>query len=222
MKKIIELSHILLPGMEEYVLEVNTFPVTKKFPTYKSRKQDNYIMSEIKIETHCGTHIEFPFHYIPKGKNAADFKAEDLIGSGVVINCTHRGKDEEITLEDIQIQREREIKEGDIVFIRTDLDKNYRAGTAHDRPFLSIEAIKWFIEKRIKILGIDCTGIEKRGKDFQEAHCLLFENNIPLIEYLCNLKSVKSAEFTVFVLPVRIKDVEAMPARVIAIEDMEL
>jgi len=220
-KRIVELSHILEPGKEEYKLEVDIFPVTKRFPTYKSRPNDRYIMTELSIETHCGTHIEFPLHYIPDGRDVSEFSAEELIGPGVVIDCTHRGRDEEITLEDIK-KSERCIKEGSIVLIRTDLDKNYRTERAHDRPYIAIEAIKWLIQKKIKVLGIDCTGIEKRGKAFQESHYLLFKNNIPLIEYLCNLKAIQSTDFTVFILPVRIRGVEAMPTRVIAIEDLQV
>ena len=75
------------------------------------------------------------------------------------------------------------------------------------------------MKKRIiELSHILSPGIEERGKSFQEAHCLLFENNIPLIECLCNLKSIKSAKFTIFVLPIRIKGVEAVPVRVIAVE----
>ncbi len=81
--------------------------------------------------------------------------------------------------------------------------------------------MEWLVEKKIHCLGIDCTGIELRGQDYQAAHCLLFENDIPLIEYVTNLGALEKDRFLVFVLPWKVKGLEACPVRIIAIEEGE-
>lgn len=217
LKRIVELSHTLYPGQEEYKLEVKTFPVTKLFPNYKSRPQDNYIMSEVTFEAHVGTHIEVPYHYIKGGKDVTEIPIDHLVGDGIVLDFTGKKVNEAITLGDLKAY-DQKIKRGDIVFIKTGYDRNYRTEKAHDRPYIAIEAIQWLINKGIHCLGIDCTGIELRGKNYQEAHCALFENDIPLIEYVTNLSELKQERFFVFILPWKIKGLEACPVRIIAIE----
>ncbi len=114
--RIVELSHTLLPGEEEYKLEMKTFPVTKLFPKYKSRPQDNYIMNEITFETHVGTHVEVPAHYVKGGKDTAEIPIENLIGEGVVLDFTSSKVDEPITRDDL-MKHDSRIQEGDIVFM---------------------------------------------------------------------------------------------------------
>lgn len=218
--RIVELSHTLYPGKEEYKLEAKTFPVTKLFPKYKSRPQDNYIMNEVTFETHVGTHIEVPSHYIKGGKDVTEIPIEHLVGEGVVLDFTTKKVNEAITLQDFMAY-DSKIRKGDIVFIKTGYDKNYRTEKAHDRPYLTKEAVEWLVDKGIHCLGIDCTGIELRGKDYQEAHCTLFENDIPLIEYVTNLNELSQERFLVFILPWKVKGLEACPVRIIAIEEGE-
>lgn len=218
--RIVELSHTLYPGKEEYKLEANTFPVTKLFPTYKSRPQDNYIMTEVTFETHVGTHIEVPYHYIKGGKDVTEIPIEHLVGEGVVLDFTTKKVNEAIALNDL-VAYDSKIKKGDIVFIKTNYDRNYRTECAHDRPYLTVEATRWLVKKGIHCLGIDCTGIELRGQDYQAAHCILFENDIPLIEYVTNLSALKQERFLVFILPWKVKGLEACPVRIIAIEGIK-
>lgn len=216
--RIVELSHTLYPEKEEYKLKVKTFPVTKLFPDYKSRPEDNYIMSEVCLETHVGTHIEVPAHYLKGGKDVTEIPIEHLVGEAVVLDFVGKKVNEAITREDLK-KYDHLIREGDIVFIKTGYDRNYRTPKAHDRPYLTKEAVEWLIEKEIHCLGIDCTGIELRGQDYQVAHCTLFENDIPLIEYVANLNDLRKERFFAFILPWKVKGLEACPVRIIAIEE---
>jgi arylformamidase len=218
--RIVELSHTLYPEREEYKLQVTTFPVTKLFPKYKSRSEDNYIMSEVTFETHCGTHVEVPYHYIKGGKDVADFPIEKLVGEATVLDFTHKQVDEPITADDFKTY-DSKIQKGDIVFIKTGYDRNYRTDKAHDRPYITLEATEWLVEKGIHCLGTDCTGIEEKGQDCQAAHCKLFENDIPLIEYVTNLGALRKERFLAFILPWKVRSLEASPVRIIAIESEE-
>jgi len=218
--RVVDLSHKLCPGREEYKLEAKRYFVDELYPQYKRRPDDWYITSELTFSTHVGTHIEVPYHYLKEGKDISAFPIEKLIGEAIVVDFSHKKVREAIDEKDLELYQNK-IKEGDIVLIRTDLSKFYRTSKAHERPYITEKAINWLIEKRIHCLGVDCTGIEQKGLDYQINHEALFKNDIPLIESLTNLNQLRKDRVLLFVLPVAIKNIEAFPVRVIAIEESD-
>lgn len=219
--RIIELSHHLYPGQEEYQLEVNNRYVEELLPEYMRPPDAWYIMSKVRLWSHVGTHIESPFHYLSEGEDVATIPMDRVVGEAVLVDCTDKGMGAPITLSDME-QRGKTIREGDILFVRTGLSHNYRTPRSHDRPFFTIEAIEWLVRKGVSCLGVDCSGIEKRGEPLQPCHETLFRHGIPLIEHLANLEQLSKDRFFVVAAPWRVHGLEASPVSVVAfeIEDM--
>ena len=213
--RIVELSHDLYPGQEEYELEVQNHYVEELLPEYQRPLDAWYIMSEVRMWSHVGTHIEAPFHYLRDGEDVARVPLERLVGEGVVVNFTDMAVGVPITVDDMR-ERGRDIREGDIVFVRTGLSHNYRTPRSHDRPHFSLEAIRWLTQRNISCLGVDCSGIEKRGEPAQPCHEMLFQHSIPLIEHLANLEQLAEKRFFVVAVPWRVHGLEASPVSVIA------
>ncbi|MHA1830356.1 MAG: cyclase family protein, partial [Candidatus Helarchaeota archaeon] len=88
-------------------------------------------MENITINTHCGTHLDSPYHFGPKSegiksKTIDEIPLEWCYGDGVVLNFSYKQDGEKITENDIKKELERinyKIKPFDIVLIRTDRDK---------------------------------------------------------------------------------------------------
>jgi arylformamidase len=224
-KKIYELSHQVDPQKEEYRLEVDSRQVEEweQFEKYPRLPEHQYLISEVTLCTHVGTHVEMPFHHDKNGLDVGDFPVEKLVGETVVLDVSKYGNNEEIPLEDLKKIAGDQIKPGDIVFFYTGLDKNYYTDKQHDRPYFATDAIAWLIEAQIKLMGVDTSGHEIRHKDSspvvgQPNHELLLGAGIPLIEYLTNLKPLLGKRLWTFTLPVRIMGIESFPARVIAID----
>ena len=180
MRQIIDLSHKLFPKKEEYKLELKTCFVEEMFPQYKRRPEDWYIISEICLNSHVGTHIEAPYHYLKEGKDVSSLGFEKLIGEAIIVDMMHKNNGEEITEKDFA-QYEKIIKENDFLFIKTGMSKNYRTPFQHNRPYLNKTAIEWIVNKKISCLGVDCSGIEKKGADFQENHLILLKITFHLL-----------------------------------------
>lgn len=119
---IIELSHRMIPGEEHFKLKTRTFDVTELLPEVKHRPDIWYVLSDITMSSHMGTHIEFPYHHWKEGADAANYPLENLIGDAVVLNFSHKKHGEAITLKEIKVHARR-IKKGEMIFIRTDMDK---------------------------------------------------------------------------------------------------
>ncbi len=213
---IIELSHRIIPGQEHFKLETKVVDVTEILPEVKHRPDVWYVLGEVTFCTHVGTHIEVPYHHYQKGADVADFPFRQLIGDCVVLDFTHKGHRESITLEELQLS-DSLIKKGDIVFIRTGMDKYYRSERWAEQPYLTVEANQWLINKEIACLGTDASGLEVPGTDYQPNHQAIFKAGIPMIESLTNLDLIENGKYTVFILPLPIEGLEASPLRVVAI-----
>ena len=217
-KKVVDLSHQLIPGMEEFQLDLSRKNMVEEHPEYKTDKDVWYIISEICMSSHTGTHIEMPFHHNKDGWDCATFPMERLIKRGLVLDFSHKKTDEEITLDEIKVHEER-IHEGDNVIFNFGTAANYRTEKMHNRPYLSEESVRWLADiKKVNLIGTDATGIEVRGEGGknQPNHQYLMDRQIPLIESMTNLENLEDG-FTLFVLPVAVQGLDSFPVRVIAV-----
>ena len=217
--RVVELSHHLIPFEEEYRLEVRSRYVEELQPDYAGLRPEgaDYIMSEVFLWSHVGTHIEAPYHYFKTGTDVAGIALDQVAGSCSLIDFTDKRVGEEITREELA-ERAAGLQAQDIVFVRTD-SGNYRTPQSHDRPYFAEDAIAWFVEQGISCLGVDCSGIEKRGLPRQPNHVQLFENGIPLIEHLAHLDLLQTRRFFVVAVPWRVRGLEASPVSVLAFEE---
>jgi arylformamidase len=225
--RIVELSHRMVPGEEEFPLEIETFNAdevmakTSRASTHTIERREDiwYIIQEIKMGSHVGTHVEFPYHHLKEGKSAADYPLERLIGEAVLFDFSHKKKDEEITRQEI-LDSGVEVRKGDIAVIRTDMHKLWKTPQGHDRPVLSLEATSYLVKEiGIHTIATDATGLEVRGRDDQPVHVMLFENDVAMVESLTNLDQLKSTRFEIIILPLPIEGMDSCPVRVLAIED---
>jgi arylformamidase len=218
---IVDLSHRLVPGKQRFKLDIRTYSVDEYIPAYKVAEGEWYIMEDIEICTHVGTHVEAPYHALKDGRKAADIDFTALIGTAAVLDFTGKGPGEAITRAEIA-ERGKRVTAGDIVLVKTGLSKYY--GTKHYlRPYFKLDAIDWLIEKGIKCLGVDCSGIEDRTAGGGEAnHKRLFSNDIPLIEDLNNLDKLNDSRVFFFALPLPVEGLDASPIRPIAVEPLEV
>lgn len=225
-KRIVDLSHTVIPGKEEYRLEIDTRPTERwpQFSQYQRLEGHWYVISEVHMNLHVGTHIEFPFHHFEQALDGASYPLERLVGDAVVIDISAWGHNQMIDLPGLQKRCEGLLRPGDIAYFYTGLDRHYHTSHQHDRPWFETRAIEWLAnEVQIGIMGVDTSGIEVRNPDGsasvgQPNHEVLLGAGIGLVEYLANLDAFLNQRFTSFILPVKVAGAEAFPVRVIGIE----
>ena len=216
--RIVDLSHRLIPEKEEYHLRLKTKNTADIYSQYKVDDGVWYILQDIEMSSHCGTHIEFPYHHNRNGMDAAGFPLKRLIGDSVLFNFRHKKSGDAVTLKELKAL-ENKIKEGDMLLFDFDCAKYYRTDKSHDRPYITHDAIKWLVfEKKISIIGSDASGIEIKGAPNQPNHQVLMDNGIPIIEFAANLDQLKKERFTLLVLSLSVEGLDSCPVRLIAIE----
>jgi arylformamidase len=219
--RIVDLSHRMYPGKEEYGLELVTHFTDDLMPEYQRNKDVWYIMQDIRMSSHCGTHIEFPYHHNKYGLDAGSYPLERLVGDCLVLDFSHKKPGEAVTLEELQVHDEK-IKKGDMLLFNFNCSRFYYTEKAHDRPYIATDAIRWLVrEKKISLIGSDASGIEVKGVPNQPNHQFLMDHGVPIIEFAANLHQLKKERFTLCALALCIEGLDSCPVRLIGIEDEE-
>ncbi len=183
-----------------------------KKPTLRITK--DYSMAEsyesiITMGMHTGTHIDAPLHMIEGGKTIDSIALENLIRKCKVLDFTE--VENKITKE---ILERKEIQKGDFILLKT---KN-SFSKEFDFQFIYLEKSGAEYLKNIGIagVGIDALGIE-RDQPGHETHKILLSQDIIIIEGL-KLNEVEEGEYTLYAPPLKIRNVEAAPVRVILVD----
>lgn len=211
--RIIDLTHRLLPGEEQYTVEIKERGKPREAPT-------GDIMHDVHMWSHSGTHVEVPLHFYAGGKDTSDFPPDQFVGPAIRLDFRHKGVNEPITLADVRAAGD--VRERDIVILWEGRDRQYRTKDSHARPYLAEDAAEWLVrDRRIKLLGTDSSGFEVRGgaRDHPNHH-LFFKagNDVPVIECLTNLEAIPRDRFFFVGLPLPVKGLDASPIRAVALE----
>ncbi|MBI2147229.1 cyclase family protein [Candidatus Woesearchaeota archaeon] len=169
-------------------------------------KKEGYNEKRVAFNSHFSTHIDAPFHMLEDGKTLTDFPIETFVGDAVVIDV----RDQREITEDLE-----NIGNCDIVFFYTGhTEKRSEAGYFENNPVLSKATILRLIKKNVRIVGIDSFSPDNAPWPL---HKLLFKNDILIVENLVDLEKVAGKKFKCYILPLKIKDADGAPCRVIAV-----
>lgn len=207
--RIVDLTHVLYPGKEQYTLEVSR----------RDERQgpEGDILSTVYLWSHVGTHVEAPLHFLTNGGDVSTLPIEKLMGPAIVLDFREKQVNEPITLAEIQAAGDIEV--GDRVLTMTGRHTSYRTPESHDRPYITEEAVRWLVEdRRINCLGTDSSGFEVRGVKDYPNHRLLTNAGIPVIECLNNLVELRHQRIFLIALPWPVVNLDSCPVRAIAIE----
>ncbi len=210
--KIIDLTRIIEPtdasATRKFV--VNIHDALEEIPGNVRPDGEWYVMSDVELMNHVGTHIEVPFHCLKEGADLAQTPIEQLVGAAVILDLSSAEAKGGVTLAQVQsaAQVAGGIYAGEIVFARMG-----------PTPYFSTEGLQWLVDQDIKLMGVDSGGVELSHDETHANinHLVLFRAGIPLIENLTNLDQVPQPRAMVYALPVPVSGLDAFPLRVIAV-----
>ncbi len=211
----------------------------KRLITPQDLPDEEFLSLEVvHAPVHIGTHIDYSFHYGSQSqgrpsKTINELPLEWCFSDGVVLDVAYRKPGETISKEDVQQALKKiqyTVKEGDIVLLRTGADRFF--GTRQyltEYPGVGPEAIGCLLDQGVRIIGIDTLGFDRPYKfmmaDFMRtrdakylwpAHFFGRRREYAHIERLANLDTLPPFGFKVACFPIKIKDVGAAWARVVA------
>jgi len=161
-----------------------------------------YRANSLCAAEHGGTHLDAPAHFSAHGQTAEAIPAERLVGPGVVIDVAERCAEDPdcaVGVADVLAfeSRHGRIPEGLIVLLRTSANAGRTARPTSGRPSAAPGP------------SPSCA--------YFEAHRVLAERNVPILENVASLGELPATSFTVVALPMKIGGGSGGPLRIVAI-----
>ncbi len=203
---IFDISMEIFPEMTVYKNRPEKSP---KFRQSSSFDKDGVYETEVTLNLHTGTHIDYPLHTIKDGLNSNSEDLEVLMGKVKVFDLTSvNQKIEAKDIEDLAIDK------NDFVIFKT--KNSYVDKFDFDFIYLAKSGAEYLRSRQVRGVGIDSLGIE-RNQPGHPTHDLLLSSSIIILEGL-RLKDIKEDEYELVCLPLKIKNVEASLVRAILIK----
>lgn len=199
-----------------------TFSISSKLPKWPGsigfEKKMHSIMpfqvnnsSSFIMDSHFGTHIDAPLHFVMDGESIDELKFENLIGEVFVIEVYGIDSINWTDLEQASIPNNCKK-----LIIKTD-NKGYWDDNVKEfqENFTGLDSsgANWIVKRGIHLVGIDYLSIQ-RFKDGPETHQILLENGVIVLESL-NLENVNSGFYELICLPLKLEGFEGAPVRAI-------
>ncbi|MGJ5641462.1 cyclase family protein [Formosa sp. S-31] len=193
------------------------------------------------LATHCGTHVDAPYHYSPTcggkpSRTIEELPLEWFFNDGVVLDFTDKPDGYLIEEKDL-VEKLSDIgytlKPLDIVLIRCDADKRiYNEDYVKIHVGVSAKATRWLIDQGVKVMGTDGWGwdvplhiqierfkLNPKPGIIWEAHYVGIDKEYCQIEKLANLDLLPPFGFKVSCFPTKIEKASGGWTRAVAILD---
>ena len=163
------------------------------------------------MDVHSGTHVDAPLHMLKDGETIETIGLEQLVGYARVVELTHCEKF--ITRADLEPLA---LQKNEWVLFKT--RNSFTEQFDFDFVFLREDGARYLVELGISGLGTDALGIERAQPEFP-THRTLFRNNVIIVEGL-RLKEVPAGTYFMAIAPLKLKGLDAAPARAFLIGGM--
>lgn len=224
--RVIDLSHTIHDGIQ--IFPGDPVPSIKRGLTHEN---DYCHVDVLTLGSHTGTHIDAPFHFLNKGKKINEFPVQRFVGDGVLIDVSAKSDRGVIEPADVE-SYEDEIAEGDFVIFKTGRDKYFGTARYYLHPYLSAEGARLLVKMGVSLVGIDALNIDptyygrpdtdQSAKELPDeerygypVHDILLDNDILIVENLCNLDQIKQPKGVYSFLPLKLKDSDGSPIRAV-------
>ena len=166
-------------------------------------------VSLLHVGTHTATHVDAPRHFIEGAPGVDSIQPEVLVGPARLFQLPEISRVDRQVLESLELQGVTRVLFGtrnSALLKRGQIDMHYAS--------ISADAARYIVERGIKLVGLDYLSVEEYQKEGRPAHHTLLEAGIVIIEGLY-LADVPPGDYELICLPLKLKDADGAPARVV-------
>ena len=172
-------------------------PEPEKMTLYSTEEADLYNLTSFAMCAHNGTHIDAPFHFLPKGKTVDQMDLTHFVGDCYVAH--HQG----------------EIRAEDAKAILAKADTAPRILIAGDAT-VTAEAAEIFAAGNLKLLGNEGQTVGPEDAPMQ-VHLILLKREIALLEGIV-LEGVPEGHYFLSAAPLNLGGCDGAPCRAYLID----
>ncbi|RLC34256.1 MAG: hypothetical protein DRH33_09525 [Candidatus Nealsonbacteria bacterium] len=200
-RKIIDITLPLHSCMEKPLPTFEGFQFQWKSRIEKGQHNN---LSKFSMESHVGTHVDAPLHFVSGGKSIDEIPVNRLIGKAQVIEVPYP----QVVTDDFLKSRLKAAKIVIFKFGRERLNQEY--------PYFSIKGVRYLNQQKIQVVGTDNYSIDSKTTKWKIHHMMLGQEVI-VVESLL-LKNILPGVYEFICLPLLVKGGEASPARALLID----
>jgi arylformamidase len=158
----------------------------------------------VRLSTHCGTHIDAPFHFDEQGKKIDELALEAFVGRALVLHVPNRPTISrgDLSRDWLGITR---------LLLRTDAWSDPQA-FPKQIPVIDRDVPDWLGSQGIVLLGVDVPSVDVLDSQELPNHHALARNGIAILESL-NLKGVEEGVYDLVAAPLKLVGGDAAPVR---------
>jgi arylformamidase len=166
-------------------------------------------VSRLACGVHTGTHVDAPIHFGISAQGVDSVPLSTLIGTARVIAIANPGAVTRAELEPLAL------KAGERILLKTrNSTRCWSSSTfVSDYVYVTPEAAGWFVERRVRMVGVDYLSVGGM-EDGHLTHHALLEAGISILEGL-DLSRVEPGIYDLIALPLRVVGSDGAPARVV-------
>jgi arylformamidase len=167
-------------------------------------------VSHLSCGTHIGTHVDPPSHFVEGGIALDKLPLDVLIGPARVVDVGDVDVIDAATVEKTALDGVTR------VLFKTRNSRLWSSPHEFQRDFvyLDADAAEILVARGVKLVGIDYLSIEMFNFEQPATHMALLSNNVIVVEGL-DLSGVTAGDYELICLPIKIKDGDGGPARVV-------
>ncbi|MBX3276648.1 MAG: cyclase family protein [Acidobacteria bacterium] len=167
-------------------------------------------VSHLSCSSHVGTHVDPPSHFIAGARPLDELPLDVLIGPARVVDVG------EVDSIDSAVLHGCDLSGATRVLFKTRNSRLWSGPHEFDRSFVHLEADAAgdLVAAGVRLVGIDYLSIEKFNFDEPRTHLALLSNDVIIVEGL-DLRAVEPGDYELICLPLKIRDGDGGPARVV-------
>ncbi|MUW15246.1 hypothetical protein GJ633_11745 [Halorubrum sp. CBA1125] len=178
-----------------------------EFEDFATLEEDDYNSTILHLETHCGTHMDAPTHFLSKDEHRTidEIRLDEMLTEGVICDFTDKEPGEGVSRAELAEQAEKyDLSAGD--YLIWDCGMKPEDTDEYLRNFVYPEkgAAEYMVEQDIACFAIDALSADKPGAALEEhhVHYTLLPEDILIIEGVDNLDQVEPGRYDVICTPI--------------------
>ncbi len=194
------------------------FPGTPpmKYEQSHTVEKDFYNLGIAGINTHAGTHIDAPKHFLAEGYSVGEIPLEKCVGECCVVDVTYIGANEEIDVKDV-CNYEEEIRLKKRIMLYTGWSQYHNTEKYYmEYPKLTLALCEYLVELGVVLVGVEAPSLNPER--YIETHKAFSNNEVVILEGLCNLDKIAGKNIIISVAPIKFFGADGFPVRAYAIE----
>lgn len=173
------------------------------------KRGDLYNLSQLQMSAHNGTHVDAPLHFIDGAPGIDSIEPEIMLGKARLFQLPEVEYIDRSILESLDLEGVTRLLLGTAnskLLKLPEFSKNF--------VYVTEDAARYMVEIGIKLVGIDYLSIGYYRDREQVTHRVLLEAGVVIVEGI-DLSGIPANDYELICLPIKLKDTDGAPARVL-------